>query len=109
MANEQAKQIADEIVGMVRDMARASSWQPIETAPTDGTVMLGWFPYFCAAGERGQVFVMRWNDEKWASKPKPHFDASGWVWGVRELRKRQPTHWMPLPDPPAQEQEQGNG
>lgn len=79
-----------------------TDWQPIETAPKDGTEILGWCPYHGSAG-RGSTWVIRWNEEKHTKKPRPYFDASGWVWGVTDLRKHQPTHWMPLPAPPLKE------
>jgi hypothetical protein len=75
-------------------------WQPIETAPRDGSELLGWFPYHARADTGGSVFVIRWNNERHHNKPKPHFSASGWAWGVLDLRRHQPTHWMPLPARP---------
>ena len=80
-------------------LARRVAWQPIETAPKDGE-LLGWFPFYAPAAVGGIVCVMRWYDDKHAKNPKPHWQGAGWVWGVRDQRKKQPTHWMPLPDPP---------
>jgi uncharacterized protein DUF551 len=77
-----------------------TDWRPMEDAPKDGSVILGWFPYYATTAEGGSVFVMRWDDERYCNKPKPHWKASGWVWGVRDQREKQPTHWMPVPDPP---------
>ena len=70
-------------------------WQPIETAPKDRDV-LGWFPYRATVRCPRFVFVMCWN----TSPPMGYWDASGWLWGTRDQRSKQPTHWMPLPDPP---------
>jgi hypothetical protein len=75
------------------------TWQPIETAPKDCD-LLGWFPYYATQAEGGSVFVMRWNDDRHTMKPAPYFEASGWVWGKRDQRWKQPTHWMPLPARP---------
>lgn len=67
------------------------NWQPIETAPKDGTrILLG-------RGDRV------WLDEWWKG-----IGISGWAslvaWeqagGSYSLP---PTHWMPLPDPPSTE------
>ncbi len=80
-------------------------WQPIETAPKDGTEVVGWFPYHSTATLGGSVFVMRWNDDRYHKRPVPYWEASGWVWGRRDQREKQPTHWMPLPDPPAMQAE----
>lgn len=77
------------------------TWQPIETAPKDGEEVLGWFPYYAPANVGGSVFVMRWNDEKYHTKPRPYWEASGWVWGTRDQRSKQPTRWMPKPQPPS--------
>lgn len=61
------------------------NWQPIETAPKDGTNIL--------IHELGDTFVAwwlngleRWVDGKWT-------EMDGWV-------TYDPTHWMPLPPPP---------
>ncbi len=75
-------------------------WQPIESAPHDAEV-LGWFPYYATSAMRGSVFVMRWNADTHTNKPRPYFEASGWVWGTRDQRSKQPTHWRPLPPAPA--------
>jgi hypothetical protein len=66
-----------------------SDWQPIETAPQDGTEVLVYAsPY---EDLRGFCCVAKW-----------HPDAG---WCVCELRMA--THWMPLPPAPAQETERG--
>jgi hypothetical protein len=64
-----------------------SEWQPIETAPKDGQPILVW--------RDSGVHIMRWRIRR--------DDGNGfwdeWHVGVRHL-KIQPTHWMPLPEPP---------
>ena len=57
-------------------------WQPIETAPKD--VVMLYFPEIKTDryGHRGQAAMLRIDH---ANSPIPF---------------RQPTHWMPLPDPP---------
>lgn len=64
--------------------ARLPGWQPIETAPKDGSTVLGYTPNESVA--YGDVFYER-EQEHWARLPD--------CFSVR------PTHWMPLPDPPA--------
>lgn len=79
-------------------------WQPIETAPKDGTEIIGFRP------DQG-VFVFRWAwMEEFVPKdqngdPTEDYDDAfacwwhdRWDWLEGELR---PTHWMPLPAPPA--------
>lgn len=78
-----------------------AEWQPIETAPKDREV-LGWFPYYATQQAGGSVWVIRWREDQYSKNPKPYFEASGWVWGIRDQRAKQPTHWMPLPTRPSQ-------
>lgn len=86
--------------------AAASGWQPIETAPRDGTVIDIWAdgeriadvywgkPDHCC-GEMGQYCDSDWHREK-----------PGWVvcainasyWGSKP-----PTHWQPLPAEPEED------
>jgi hypothetical protein len=61
------------------------AWQPIETAPRDGTEILA---YNAFAGR----YLTRFVDGEW---PKYGWDNMTGVWYPR------PTHWMPLPPPPS--------
>ena len=66
-----------------------SEWQPIETAPKDGTDIL------VMTGET--MHVVRWINihggfDYWAVDDNKH--------GPFTLRGKAPTHWMPLPEPP---------
>ena len=65
-----------------------AEWQPIKTAPTDGREILGWIPSdrpcfpsggFCQVCTYLSV-------------------GGGWCWSDQD--DAQPTHWMPLPEPP---------
>lgn len=77
-------------------------WQPIETAPKDGTRILLLRP------ER-EPTCGRWDDEKYANKPEPHWtDDNARLWGRRDTKTRTPTHWMPLPKLPSSS-ERGEG
>lgn len=67
-----------------------SEWQPIETAPKDGTEILVWM------GAR--ILLARWDAETYHKRPRPHW--SSFVMGRTWSRDNQPTHWVPLPDPP---------
>ena len=63
-------------------------WQPISSAPKDGTQVLLW-----QKGE-GQfigeyTFNQWWTDAEWANDIEGHF-----------LPRCSPTHWQPLPPPP---------
>lgn len=71
-------------------------WQPVETAPKDGTrvlmVKLGF-----------QVCIGYWliNHGLWATTdPEDYPDEE--TWEAEQLGSRYyPTHWMPLPEPPS--------
>jgi len=80
-----------------------SEWQPIETAPRDGTPVLLW-----AVREgwedRGPCRICGWGDEYgWslygAAGAEP-FAGMPRNNRVQRLDQCQPTHWMPLPAPP---------
>ena len=71
-------------------------WQPIETAPKDGTeVLVGWY------SEKGHFENHVWQHKGWL-----------WEWAVASYETdrwsdwecslaEEPTHWMPLPPPPS--------
>lgn len=84
--------LRDLILAQLRETLareRRMAWQPIATAPKDGTLF-----FCCASSTRGiWLYDMCWwdaDDGEWAS----------WRWhsgnGVDT-----PTHWMPMPDPPS--------
>ena len=58
-----------------------SQWQPIETAPKDGTIIDLWVPGF------GRLVDQWWDDGAWS--------------GV--VSNSEVSHWMPLPSPPGEE------
>jgi len=68
-------------------------WQTIENAPRDERWMLLWFPEgFWATGQQVAIGFWSTEDKDWfdneaASRPMTDFGS-------------QPTHWMPLPEPP---------
>lgn len=82
-------------------------WQPIETAPKDGTNIDLWLPSGINNGNR-------WPSCFWG-KPDhccgeagPYCDSDwhgaepGWVDGIfSEFIEKAPTHWLPIPKPPS--------
>jgi hypothetical protein len=84
-----------------------SEWQPIETAPKTGrTLLLG---YFNALGKwrtlRGQWFTDAVIQEEWTNSD---VHEAGWFETSVECDDEDsgcwptdPTHWQPLPTPPA--------
>lgn len=69
---------------------RRSQWQPIETAPMDGTI----------------VMVTLWKGflPSWISKAHWSADRNRWLSGdpIEDMSGGlvTPSHWMPLPTPP---------
>lgn len=58
-------------------------WQPISTAPKDGTCIL---IFEADEGTAGTVRIARWRDDT---------IPTGWAGG-----EHAPSHWLPLPLPP---------
>ena len=69
-----------------------SGWQPIETAPQDGTRFAGFRDGFAAP-----LFVCWWGERD--GQPHLFCDANGGHQGARIL----PTHWIAFPDPEEKE------
>jgi hypothetical protein len=72
--------------------ARAYQWMPIETAPKDGTDIL-----VAYGSSVGWMNIVKWHEKK-----------SGWRWVCSYTHKRlwnNPTHWLPLPQPPQQRED----
>ena len=62
-------------------------WQPIETAPTDGTEVLICSPAWLAAG------IGAWTPDALPGRAL-------WTSDDGAIYEPPPTHWMPLPAPP---------
>jgi hypothetical protein len=65
--------------------AKNDGWQPIETAPMDGTEILTWHK------NNDTAYLSVFNDGWWVSDCFPD------TWTEYLL---EPTNWMPLPEPP---------
>lgn len=95
------------VAEVVREAVAGSLWRPIETAPKDGTAIL------LFGGENdanhtpsvphplsGGPVVGLWSTYGW-------YEGGGeWITtffdgGMATVAREEPTHWMPLPEPPA--------
>lgn len=76
-----------------------NSWQSIETAPRDGTQVL-----LCRAVDVDGKPI---RDEAWGIfiQVAAWWEGDGWIVYCSQIQEPrlhfEPTHWMPLPDPPA--------
>ena len=73
-------------------------WQPIETAPKDGTFYIAWSSDF------GPV-VCNQPDGRYPGRWVRVRTAKLWA-GVSDYCAERATHWMPLPPPPTAESPQ---
>lgn len=78
-------------------------WQPIETAPKDGTVIQGWIEVYDADEGRSEnpywIPKIRFNTTEWE-----HKSDAGWIsLNLLSWRERKPTYWMPLPSEPTED------
>jgi hypothetical protein len=76
---------------MSADYQTITIWFPIETAPRDGTLLIGAFPdHPCR--------LIQWLN------PMMKHDGGSWhVHASQEEYTPSPTHWMWLPEPPNHE------
>ena len=86
-----ARHAAAELVLAAEPAERADQWQPIASAPKDGTKVLLYWPHWSG------VAVIGYNaDRRWISMVK-----------LSDEQDPGPTHWRPLPLPPQEEQARG--
>ena len=69
-----------------------TEWQPIETAPKDGTLILHYWPAGLPSAKPERYDVLRWSKscKAWMSSDD-----------TESTYLHPGTHWMLLPDPPA--------
>lgn len=68
---------------------RESGWQPIETAPKDGSLIIVFKPRNEKAQSKDIIAICKWLGMCWGKDNSPQ------KWIDSEV-----THWMPLPDQP---------
>ena len=67
-----------------------SDWQPISTAPRDGTDVLLFVPQY-----QQSVRIGSYDVSEHFRNGKLNYQSEGW-----SLGRAKPTHWMPLPEVP---------
>jgi hypothetical protein len=80
--------------GAASTASPASPWQPISTAPRDGSLIL-----CCEDGAPFGYEIPHYTVAYWTISHR-YYAGGFWQDVYRDLVV-QPTHWMPLPDPPA--------
>lgn len=65
---------------LAQEISEIDFWQPIETAPKDGTLIQGWDDYY---GHLGYIMMTGYG-----------------FWTVDGLSPVFPSKWQPLPNPP---------
>lgn len=74
-----------------------SEWQPISTAPRDGTHVDLWMEICASLRSFGMSDSFRVPDCWWSKKGTwDHYFGNG----IRSLQSDYITHWLPLPAPP---------
>lgn len=71
------------------DRAEREGWQPIETAPKDGTAVIVWPPSW-----PGVTSCARYDDDHCARHPRPYWDRGDAITVVNS-RTNPPSHWKP--------------
>jgi len=69
-----------------------NEWQPIETAPQDGTAILAW--------DGTARLVVEYNTDSLPNGEGFWIVVVPQWWGWGEERNGDLTHWMPIPEPP---------
>lgn len=69
-----------------------SQWEPIETAPKDGTLILVFYPELHG---HDRYSLRYWSAGDWGNT------REAWSDQWRQIKPVQPTYWKPLPEPHA--------
>ena len=93
-----------EVAALRERLARVQAWQPIKTAPKDGTWIIAFVP------STGRSHAVQWDKQFDLARDDEEDDAGyrgAWTdhavqsFGYEELKEYVPTHWMPLPEAPS--------
>jgi hypothetical protein len=73
-----------------------TTWQPIDTSPKDGTVILVYPPTW----KDRTCSMAKWDTDQYATRPRPYWHRLDDMNRTTISRNNPPTHWMPLPEAP---------
>lgn len=79
-----ASLIVDYCIDIAPKRESGGDWQPMETAPKDGTKIIAFAYDIYSNQQRAEMHTTYWSNGRWA----------------RFTTHYVPTHWMPLPKPP---------
>lgn len=82
---------------------RGKGWQPISTAPKNGTAVLVYPPTWAGRG----CSMAQYESDRYAAKPRPYWSRDDAFGKIGYSRNKPPTHWMPLPAGPAEGESNG--
>ena len=72
------------------------NWQPIETAPKDQRVLL-YYPKEASMYSEEKIVCGEYTTEAFRNTMISFWNNDSWfLWGAREIKKRQPTMWCTL-------------
>lgn len=91
---------ADAASVLAANPAPAPGWQPIETAPKDGSTIMLWEMY-----ESEPFFGYWWEGRSRWRASTTHYDTDGNACVIDRIYSEGVTHWMPLPEAPGQGKE----
>ena len=98
---DESDQLLSDALAVVRE---SEGWQPIDTAPKDGTCVDLYRPDRIGGG--GRVCVGHYNNDMYARKgPRPFWETQYGGLGRIYDRDNPPSHWRPRPAPPKTEGE----
>lgn len=87
---DKAKERIQALEAKCAELERDAAWQPIETAPKDGTRVWAWFPF------TSKAYAINWRENVYEQE-------ANWTLDDGEnatITFDAPTHWMPLPNAP---------
>jgi hypothetical protein len=88
---------ADAVRWAVEEIARLTTWQPMKTAPRNGTEVLLWVAY--RAGSPNKCLVGHYMPGGHCIDDHPPIDEGWYFWnGCMFDRAAKPVAWMPIPE-----------